>query len=107
MLMKVLLFRHMAESTNDLTHQMTRLVYYSSRQKVADFLLQESRNRFLEALPYTHEEIAQSVCLNRVTVSRILSDFKKAGWVKSRHGTVTICDKKGLERLLPEFFPPA
>lgn len=97
----LLLFQHMAETCNYLTHQVTRLVHYDSRQRVADFLLCESASRGRGDLPYTHEEIAHSVCLNRVTVSRILSEFKFRGLVDSRYGSIVILDRPALAALLP------
>jgi len=98
----VLLFQHMAETCNYLTHQVTRLVHYDSRQRVADFLLLESASRGWDELPYTHEEIARSVSLNRVTVSRILSELKEQGAVTGRYGSIRILDRTVLAALLPE-----
>jgi len=98
----VLLFQHMAETCNYLTHQVTRLVHYNSRQKVADFLLCESASRGLDALPYTHEEIARSVSLNRVTVSRIIGELKSQGLIDGRYGVIRVLDRAALQRLLPE-----
>ena len=98
----LLLFQHMAETCNYLTHQVTRMVHYDSCQKVADFLLCESETRGADQLPYTHEEIAHSVSLNRVTVSRILTEFKSKGWIDSRYGVIQILARKALAELLPE-----
>lgn len=95
------IFQHMADTCNYLTHQITRLVHYNSVQRVADFLLCESERRKSSLLPYTHEEIANSVSLNRVTVSRILSDFKAHGWIESRYGSISIADRAQLSALLP------
>lgn len=97
----MLIFRHMADACNYLTHQISRLVQYDSVQKVADFLLCESESRKSAALPYTHQEIADSVSLNRVTVSRILSDFKEKGWIGSHYGSIFILSPGDLRGLLP------
>lgn len=98
----LLLFQHMAETCNYLTHQVTRLAHYNSREKVADFLLCESGSRERNELPYTHEEIAHSVSLNRVTVSRILTEFRAAGWIDSQYGRIRIIDREALRAVLPE-----
>lgn len=98
----LLLFQHMAETCNYLTHQVTRLAHYNSREKVADFLLCESDSRQRDELPYTHEEIAQSVSLNRVTVSRILADFRAAGWIDSQYGRIRILNREALRAVLPQ-----
>lgn len=96
----MLIFRHMADACNYLTHQISRLVQYDSVQKVADFLLCESESRKSAALPYTHQEIADSVSLNRVTVSRILSDFKEKGWIGSHYGSIFLLSPGDLRGLL-------
>lgn len=96
-----LVFQHMADTCNYLTHQISRLVHYDSVQKVADFLLCESENRASRELPYTHEELADSVSLNRVTVSRILSDFRAKGWIETGYGSIRITDCAPLQALLP------
>lgn len=97
----MLIFRHMADTCNYLTHQISRLVQYDSVQKVADFLLCEAESRGCTKLPYTHQEIADSVSLNRVTVSRILSDFKEKGWIDSHYGSISILSPGDLRGLLP------
>ena len=97
----MLIFRHMADTCNYLTHQISRLVQYDSVQKVADLLLCESESRGCAELPYTHQEIADSVSLNRVTVSRILSDFKEKGWIGSHYGSIFLLSPGDLRRLLP------
>ena len=97
----MLIFRHMADACNYLTHHISRLAQYDSVQKVADFLLCESESRKSAALPYTHQEIADSVSLNRVTVSRILSDFKEKGWIGSHYGSISILSPGDLRGLLP------
>lgn len=101
----VLLFQHMAETCDYLTHQVVRLVHYDSRQRVADFLLCESASRGQvsanDVLPYSHEEIAHSVSLNRVTVSRVLAEFKGLGLIDSHYRGVQILDRSALSALLP------
>lgn len=97
----MLIFRHMADTCNYLIHQISRLVQYDSVQKVADFLLCEAESRGCTKLPYTHQEIADSVSLNRVTVSRILSDFKEKGWIDSHYGSISILSPGDLRGLLP------
>ena len=97
----MLIFRHMADTCNYLTHQISRLVQYDSVQKVADFLLCEAESRGCTKLPYTHQEIADSVSLNRVTVSRILSAFKEKGWIDSHYGSISILSPGDLRGLLP------
>ena len=97
-----LVFQHMADTCNYLTRQIVQSSQYNSIQKVADFLLTESKTRHQSILPYTHEEIAASIALNRVTVSRIISKFKSEGLVDVKYGNIEICDRNALKNLLAD-----
>ncbi len=48
----------------------------------------------------TQEEIAQFVGTSRETVSRVLSEFRRKGWLKVKGATWSILDKDALERLV-------
>lgn len=49
---------------------------------------------------FTQEEIAQLAGTSRETVSRVLSDFKKKGWLRIKGATWFVLDKPALERLV-------
>ena len=51
-------------------------------------------------LPYTHEEIATIVGLSRVTVTKVLNDFAKKGYIKNKYKKIIILNKKALAQLL-------
>jgi len=48
----------------------------------------------------TQEEIAQFVGTSRETVSRVLSDFRKKGWLRMKGVIWTILDKESLEGMV-------
>jgi CRP/FNR family transcriptional regulator, cyclic AMP receptor protein len=48
----------------------------------------------------TQEEIAQFAGTSRETVSRVLGEFKKKGWLRIKGATWSILDKRALERLV-------
>jgi CRP/FNR family transcriptional regulator, cyclic AMP receptor protein len=48
----------------------------------------------------TQEEIAQFAGTSRETVSRVLSDFKKKGWLRVKGATWTILDKPALRKMV-------
>jgi CRP/FNR family cyclic AMP-dependent transcriptional regulator len=48
----------------------------------------------------TQEEIAQFAGTSRETVSRVLSDFKKKGWLRIKGATWVIVNKQALEHLV-------
>lgn len=49
-------------------------------------------------LPCTHEEIGFAVGLSRVTVSRVLGEFERRGWLKTCYRSVSLLDRVALER---------
>lgn len=53
-----------------------------------------------EMLHCTHEEIGASVGVSRVTVSRILGEFDKRGWIKTGYRSLKLVDRAGLENFL-------
>jgi CRP/FNR family transcriptional regulator len=48
----------------------------------------------------TQEEIAQFVGTSRETVSRVLGDFRKKGWIRIKGATWSITNKRALENLV-------
>lgn len=53
-----------------------------------------------EVTPCTHEEIGFSVGVSRVTVSRVLREFERRGWLKTGYRSVVIQSRAALERLV-------
>ena len=51
-------------------------------------------------LKCTHEEIGASVGVSRVTVSRVLGEFDKKGWVQTGYKLLRLLDRPALERFL-------
>ena len=50
----------------------------------------------------THEEIGASVGVSRVTVSRVLGEFDKKGWIKTGYKSLKLVDRRGLEGFLQD-----
>lgn len=48
----------------------------------------------------THEEIGASVGVSRVTVSRVLGEFDKKGWVQTGYKLLRLLDRDALEAFL-------
>ncbi|MBZ5531402.1 MAG: Crp/Fnr family transcriptional regulator [Acidobacteriia bacterium] len=79
-------------------------------EKIAKLLLSWAQNpvniprRIDQGIPIrvtlTQEEIAQFVGTTRETVSRVLGDFRKKGWLKIRGATWCILDKPALEKMV-------
>lgn len=99
----LLLLQHMTETSNRLVHQIDRLIHYTSEQRLADFLLQESANTE-NALYFTHDNLAECLGLNRVTVSHIMKKFADQGFLENGYGKIRLKNKAGLAQLLPSPF---
>ena len=52
------------------------------------------------SLPYTHNDIANCLGMNRVAVSRIMQELRAEGLLDYAYGKVTILNRIGLEQLL-------
>lgn len=47
-------------------------------------------------LPYSHQEIAECTCLQRVTVTRQLKRLEEKGWIQTGYKKVLIVDREAL-----------
>lgn len=48
----------------------------------------------------THEEIGASVGVSRVTVSRVLGDFDRRGWVETGYKSLRLRDRRAMQEFL-------
>lgn len=97
----VLIFQHVIESNQMLVHAMKRMINYNSSQKVADFLLEISQGK-ATTVNYSQKDISECLAMNRVTVARVIADFKEKGLVETSYKKLTILDAEGLRGLLQE-----
>lgn len=102
----LVILRLLSGTCNHLTEQLRRITLYDRYQKIASFLLHETaepdpdRGVTSDSIPYTHEELAMSLGMNRVTVSRVLGEWKKQRIVSTAYGCIRILDREHLSRLL-------
>lgn len=100
-----LLFQHLSETCNHLSRQIYRLTNYDCYQRISSFLLEETSfpNRekgiIENVLPYTHKEIAETLGMNRVTVSRVLSHFAAQNFIQNSYGKIIILDREKLSKV--------
>lgn len=96
------LLQIMNETCNHLTKLLKWSQTYNRYEKVAAFLLDltEQDNVYKDiidgVIPYTHQDIASSTGLARVTVTKILNQFEKENYIKIKYGKIKVIDKKGL-----------
>ena len=76
--------------------------------KVAKFILDVTSTGSQEkgtlggVLPYTHENLADSLGLSRTTVTMVLKRFQEEGWLQSGYKFVKVLDREALEQFVEE-----
>lgn len=76
--------------------------------KVANFILDvtssdsEEKGTMGGVLPYTHENLADSLGLSRTTVTMVLKRFEAEGWLQSGYKYVKVLDRPALAKFVEE-----
>jgi len=89
-----------------ISEMRTICLSYSTREKLARFLLEwaanypEEKGQVRIKLTLTHEEIAQVIGSSRETVTRVLADFRRRQLVQVTGSTLLIKNKPGLESII-------
>lgn len=79
-----------------LSTQLDSMTFLQADARIAQLLLENENNGRVRL---THEEIANSVGVSRVTVSKTLSSFAKNGIISTEYRQVFIKSKKELEKI--------
>ena len=87
-----------SNSCDHLTRLIKKERFYDRHQKVAAFLLEKQQRNVI--FNYSHEEIATIVGMNRVTVSKVLNEFKGEGLIEQSHKRIIIKDPITLQEML-------
>ena len=81
---------------------MEQIMLMSFDNRLANFLLEETRLEETNVLKITHEKIAAHMGTAREVVTRMLRYFQSEGMVKLTRGTIEITDEEKLEDLSGE-----
>ncbi|MCD8142945.1 MAG: Crp/Fnr family transcriptional regulator [Clostridiales bacterium] len=98
------LLQHCSETMNHLSYSLHSFRFLNRYQRVASFLLTETgtdnpdKEITGQCLPYTHDEIAMCLGLARPTVSQVLKEFERKGYVRCAYGQVYVLDRAALEQ---------
>lgn len=104
-LMRIML-QLMSNTCNHLTEQLRRVTLYDRYQKIASLLLNETRHPDRDrgvtasSIPYTQEDVALILGMNRVTVNKVLNEWKRGGIIAVSYGRITILRREALEKIL-------
>ncbi len=92
----------------DAERRWSEFAFQSLPQRMAALLLrlaQEPRTRLFGGgapeVRYTHEQLAEMIGTYRETATKILNDFRAAGWVELRRGKIVILDRAALQNVDP------
>ena len=102
----MIMFQLLSFTCSRLANQLKRVTLYNRFERVASFLLDETenpnadRNITSACIPYSHEELAVCLGLNRVTVTRVLKRFKEEGLIELQYKKVIIVNREGLANVL-------
>lgn len=100
------LLQLLSQTCDYITSLLKKSYTYNRYEKIASFLLEQTmydnvdKGIINNTLPYTHEEIATTVGLSRVTVTKVLNEFMKKGYIQNQYKKIIILDKKALSQLL-------
>ena len=103
------LLQMMSDTCDSLSRLVNRAYLYDRRERLAAFLLGQTavdnpdKGIVDGALPYTHEDLALVVGLSRVTVTRVLGEFQRQGWVECGYRKIRVRDREGLRQALGRF----
>lgn len=89
------MLNYLARTVRLLSQQVDQMAFRPARWRVAHYLL--THNAEGCSVLCTQEEIADSVSVSRITVSRILSDFSREGLISQGYRELALLDLPGLE----------
>lgn len=89
--------KYLARTVRLLSGQVDQMAFRPARWRVANYLLTLAGRD--GAVSCTQEDIAAAVSVSRVTVSRVLGEFSRAGWVAPGYRTISLLEPERLEEL--------
>ncbi|MGE4277478.1 MAG: Crp/Fnr family transcriptional regulator [Lawsonibacter sp.] len=95
--MALAIMKYLARTVRLLSSQVDQMAFRPAVWRVAKYLL--SLSSADGRVPSTQDDIAASVSVSRVTVSRILNDLARKGWVELGYRCIRLIDRTSLESL--------
>ena len=91
------MMKYLARTVRLLSDQVDQMAFRPARWRVARFLTVNADEDGRVSCP--QEEIAATISVSRVTVSRILNQLAREGLISLSYRSVQILDRPGLEEL--------
>lgn len=90
------MLKYLARTVRILSSHVDNMAFRPADWRVAQYLLSLTPDES-GTVPCTQDEIADSISTSRVTVSRVLREFAKRGWLSTGYRSVCIVDRAALE----------
>lgn len=94
----MVMLKYLARTVRVLSAQVDDMAFRPADQRVAKHLLSLTPSPD-GSISCTHDDIAAGVSASRVTVSRILNEFARRGWLKTGYRAVTVIKESELRDL--------
>ena len=91
------MLKYLARTVRLLSGQVDQMAFRPARWRVANYLLTLSPGS--GPLSCSQDDIAAAVSASRVTVSRVLGEFSRRGWVELGYRTIRLLEPGQLEQL--------
>lgn len=85
----------LSKTVRMLSTQLDGMTFLPADRRIARLLLEENRQG---TVSHTHEDIGSLAGASRVTVSRTLGAFERAGWVRTGYRCIALLDEDALRR---------
>lgn len=90
------MLRYLARTIRMLSDQVDNMTFLQADRRIARLLTAMAEESGI-CIRCTHEEIGNRVGVSRVTVSKILSQFSRQGWIKPAYGSLIVSDLPALK----------
>ena len=91
------MMKYLARTVRLLSGQVDQMAFRPARWRAASYLLTLAGRG--GAVSCTQDDIAAAVSASRVTVSRVLADFARQGWVALGYRTINLLEPEQLKEL--------
>lgn len=91
------MLKYLARTVRLLSGQVDQMAFRPARWRIANYLLALASPA--GAVSAAQDDIAAAVSASRVTVSRVLNEFARAGWVELGYRTITLLTPEKLNEL--------
>lgn len=79
-----------------LSNQVDHMTFLQADRRIAKILTELSGGRGGESIACSHEDLASMAGVSRVTVSRVVSEFARRGWISTQYRSIQILNLEAL-----------